>query len=124
MQVLLSICFQNPDTVLDTILHCRKISVTLPQVKWSTPVAHLTARLGDACCRHLSTNMAAVLQSHKFKDLTHGRGWNLASVEAVFLATVDNVPLDVACRTYAHLNSMLVVGEEPEDVGRKIKYTL
>jgi hypothetical protein len=90
------------------MMDCNKLLATLPNVRWAEPVFRMVSNLLETSVKFLSENFISVLGNEKFQMLGHELTWNISRLEDNFLAAVEQLSLEEACKSYSKLNKMLL----------------
>ncbi|XP_011874782.1 PREDICTED: uncharacterized protein LOC105565854 isoform X2 [Vollenhovia emeryi] len=115
------IVHMSTDNVLQTMIDCDKLLATLPNVRWAEPVFRMVSNLLETSVKFLSENFAAVLGSDNFQSLGRELTWNISRLEDHFLAAVEQLQPEQACKSYSRLNKMLLASQT-DDFQGKIKW--
>ncbi|XP_024885755.1 uncharacterized protein LOC112463546 isoform X1 [Temnothorax curvispinosus] len=115
------IVHMSTDNVLQTMMDCDKLLATLPNVRWAEPVFRMVSNLLETSIKFLSENFASVLGNDNFQSLGRELTWNISRLEDHFLAAVEHVLPEQACKSYSKLNKMLVTSQT-DDFQGKIKW--
>ncbi|XP_014469902.1 PREDICTED: uncharacterized protein LOC106741948 isoform X2 [Dinoponera quadriceps] len=115
------IVHMSTDNVLQTMMDCDKLLATLPNVRWAEPVFRLVSRLLEKSVKFLSDNFVGVLGNENFQSLGRELTWNISRLEDNFLAAVEQLPPEQACKSYSKLNKMLIASQA-EDLQDRIKW--
>jgi len=68
----------------------------------------MVSNLLEASVKFLSENFIDVLGNEKFQMLGHELTWNISRLEDNFLAAVEQLSSEEACKSYSKLNKMLL----------------
>uniref|UniRef100_A0A914V2R9 BTBD8 BACK domain-containing protein n=1 Tax=Plectus sambesii TaxID=2011161 RepID=A0A914V2R9_9BILA len=118
-----NLCFQylvdnlNSETVIDVLLGCEKLQVTLPRSKASSAseaVAALVSDLLDSAMSFLASQLDQVIASQSFSNQGKGLALNLSLLEDVLPSVVHTVSADLGCRTLMRLYELLILLTEFE----------
>ncbi|XP_071572323.1 uncharacterized protein [Temnothorax nylanderi] len=115
------IVHMSTDNVLQTMMDCDKLLATLPNVRWAEPVFRMVSNLLETSIKFLSENFASVLGNDNFQSLGRELTWNISRLEDHFLAAVEQLLPEQACKSYSKLNKMLVTSQT-DDFQGKIKW--
>ncbi|XP_019696075.1 uncharacterized protein LOC105181244 isoform X2 [Harpegnathos saltator] len=115
------IVHMSTDNVLQTMMDCDKLLATLPNVRWAEPVFRLVSRLLEKSVKFLSENFVGVLGNENFQSLGRELTWNISRLEDNFLAAVEQLPPEQACKSYSKLNKMLLASQT-DDLQDRIKW--
>lgn len=118
--IILSFLFQiqSTDNVLQTMMDCDKLLATLPNVRWAKPVFRMVSNLLETSVKFLSENFAGVLGNECFQSLGRELIWNIGRLEDNFLAAVEQLSPDQACKGYSKLNKMLFASQTNDPQNR------
>lgn len=103
------------------MMDCDKLLATLPSVRWAEPVFRMVSNLLETSIKFLSENFASVLGNDNFQSLGRELTWNISRLEDHFLAAVEQLPSEQACKSYSKLNKMLLALPS-DDFQGKIKW--
>ncbi|XP_032681099.1 uncharacterized protein LOC116848765 isoform X2 [Odontomachus brunneus] len=115
------IVHMSTDNVLQIMMDCDKLLATLPNVRWAEPVFRLVSRLLEKSVKFLSENFVGVLGNENFQSLGRELTWNISRLEDNFLAAVEQLPPEQACKSYSKLNKMLLASQT-DDLQDRIKW--
>ncbi|KYN50179.1 BTB/POZ domain-containing protein 8 [Cyphomyrmex costatus] len=115
------IVHMSTDNVLQTMMDCDKLLATLPNVRWAEPVFRMVSNLLETSVKFLSENFADVLGHDNFQSLGCELTWNISRLEDHFIAAVEQLPPEQACKSYSKLNKMLL-SSQTDDFQCKIKW--
>ncbi|KYN13608.1 BTB/POZ domain-containing protein 8 [Trachymyrmex cornetzi] len=115
------IVHMSTDNVLQTMMDCDKLLATLPNVRWAEPVFRMVSNLLETSVKFLSENFAGVLGNDNFQSLGRELTWNISRLEDHFIAAVEQLPPEQACKSYSKLNKMLLTSQI-DDFQCKIKW--
>ncbi|EZA50353.1 BTB/POZ domain-containing protein [Ooceraea biroi] len=113
------IVHMSSDNVLQTMMDCDKLLATLPNVRWAEPVFRMVSNLLETSVKFLSENFTGVLGNENFQMLGHELTWNISRLEDNFLAAIEQLPPEQACKSYSKLNKMLLASQTDNLQGRK-----
>lgn len=102
------------------MMDCDKLLATLPNVRWAEPVFRMVSNLLETSIKFLSENFAGVLGNDNFQSLGRELTWNISRLEDHFLAAVEQLLPEQACKSYSKLNKMLA--SQTDDFQGKIKW--
>lgn len=102
------------------MMDCDKLLATLPNVRWAEPVFRMVSNLLETSIKFLSENFANVLGNDNFQSLGRELTWNISRLEDHFLAAVEQLLPEQACKSYSKLNKMLT--SQTDDFQGKIKW--
>ncbi|XP_018346840.1 PREDICTED: uncharacterized protein LOC108751249 isoform X1 [Trachymyrmex septentrionalis] len=109
------------DNVLQTMMDCDKLLATLPNVRWAEPVFRMVSNLLETSIKFLSENFAGVLGNDNFQSLGRELTWNISRLEDHFIAAVEQLSPEQACKSYSKLYKMLLTSQT-DDFQCKIKW--
>lgn len=109
---------QSADNILQTMMDCDKLLATLPNVRWAEPVFRMVSNLLETSIKFLSENFAGVLGNENFQSLGREMTWNISRLEDNFLAAIEQLPPEQACKSYSKLNKMLLASQTDDSQGR------
>ncbi|XP_050455710.1 uncharacterized protein LOC126853715 isoform X2 [Cataglyphis hispanica] len=112
------IVHMSTDNVLQTMMDCDKLLATLPNVRWAEPVFRMVSNLLETSIKFLSENFAGVLGNENFQSLGREMTWNISRLEDNFLAAIEQLPPEQACKSYSKLNKMLLASQTDDPQGR------
>ncbi|XP_029169226.1 uncharacterized protein LOC114939168 isoform X2 [Nylanderia fulva] len=112
------IVHMSTDNVLQTMMDCDKLLATLPNVRWAEPVFRMVSNLLETSIKFLSENFAGVLGNDNFQSLGRELTWNISRLEDNFLAAIEQLPPEQACKSYSKLNKMLLASQTDDLQGR------
>ncbi|KAG5312791.1 BTBD8 protein, partial [Acromyrmex insinuator] len=111
------IVHMSTDNVLQTMMDCDKLLATLPNVRWAEPVFRMVSNLLETSVKFLSENFAGVLGNDNFQSLGRELTWNISRLEDHFIAAVEQLPPEQACKSYSKLNKMLLTSQTDDFQG-------
>lgn len=100
------------------MMDCDKLLATLPNVRWAEPVFRMVSNLLETSIKFLSENFAGVLGNENFQSLGREMTWNISRLEDNFLAAIEQLPPEQACKSYSKLNKMLLASQTDDPQGR------
>ncbi|XP_011254461.2 uncharacterized protein LOC105250190 isoform X2 [Camponotus floridanus] len=112
------IVHMSTDNVLQTMMDCDKLLATLPNVRWAEPVFRMVSNLLETSIKFLSENFAGVLGNENFQSLGREMTWNISRLEDNFLAAIEQLSPEQACKSYSKLNKMLLTSQTDDPQGR------
>ncbi|XP_070171814.1 serine-rich adhesin for platelets [Polyergus mexicanus] len=112
------IVHMSADNILQTMMDCDKLLATLPNVRWAEPVFRMVSNLLETSIKFLSENFTGVLGNENFQSLGHEMTWNISRLEDNFLAAIEQLPPEQACKSYSKLNKMLLASQTDDPQGR------
>ncbi|KAM0735099.1 BTB/POZ domain-containing protein 8 [Formica fusca] len=112
------IVHMSADNILQTMMDCDKLLATLPNVRWAEPVFRMVSNLLETSIKFLSENFAGVLGNENFQSLGREMTWNISRLEDNFLAAIEQLPPEQACKSYSKLNKMLLASQTDDPQGR------
>ncbi|XP_015785086.1 uncharacterized protein LOC107362513 [Tetranychus urticae] len=120
---LLDSCFQStihsmtPKSIIEIVLHCDRLTKTTPKVKWAEPIFSLIGRLIEQCVNFVAGNYDLIVASESFISLGRANSWNISALEETFLAAMNNMTPEIACKTLVKLNNIISIAENEEAFG-------
>ncbi|XP_053202528.1 uncharacterized protein LOC128387364 [Panonychus citri] len=120
---ILNSCFQStihsmtPKSIIDVILNVDRLAKTTPKVKWAEPIFSLIGRLIEQCVNFVAGSYDLIVASDSFISLGRGNSWNISALEETFLAAMNNLTPDTACKTLVKLNNIISIAENEKAFG-------
>lgn len=100
------------------MMDCDKLLATLPNVRWAEPVFRMVSNLLETSIKFLSENFTGVLGNENFQSLGREMTWNISRLEDNFLAAIEQLSPEQACKSYSKLNKMLLTSQTDDPQGR------
>ncbi|KAK0405600.1 hypothetical protein QR680_018079 [Steinernema hermaphroditum] len=113
----------NEENVIDTILGCEKLQISLPRSKSQSAADQVQAMVSevvDFSTEFLVQQFDAVVASSAFSDCGKGLALNLALLEDVFPSLVHSLSADTAIRTFKTLGELMVKVQKQQQSPRRV----
>ncbi|GFO16760.1 BTB/POZ domain-containing protein 8 [Plakobranchus ocellatus] len=108
----------TPGNVLDIIVECNRLTVSLPRVKWTEGILCLLTQLMDSAIEFTSTNFVQVIQTPGFLRWARVATWKAGALEEIFITVIDSLPIAAACNAFqALLKLQASCAVEPDEAG-------
>lgn len=97
----------TPETAIEVILACERLSTSLPRVKWTEVIHPLVTKLSESTVEYIAGHYDTIVSHKAFTQLSRGRDWNISTIEESFISAASKTTVDIACRSIVQLYSLV-----------------
>lgn len=107
---LMNECYVNtvaqitPESVIDTMLACERLSTSLPRIKWAETIFELITKLQKDSSSYITDHYDVIIENKSFTGLSRGRDWNIHAIEEMFILAISEIDPETACKSLMHLS--------------------